>query len=258
MSKLVIPREEAETVAVAYSPRKLPSTIPPAAHDFVAINSKKEGKGFRIDRLIAQQTGVSELERISLEEKVEHEVLARIKTMQEQAYQEAYQLGLDDGREKAFTEFQDELSQSLARLVAALESIENLKSELIACNEKQIVRLIYYIARRLVLHEVSVKPEIILDVVKMATEIAASDENVTVKVSSSDFAFIESVKDKLGKDFNQIRKVQLESSEDVHSGGCIVETNFGEVNATLDQRLEKVWATITEKLPKVKTVVGAE
>jgi flagellar assembly protein FliH len=254
-AKAVLDKVDAEKIAVAYSPRRFPATISNVAHDFVAFNSGNSSS-FRIDRLVAEQTGVAELERLSIEEKVEREALLRLKDLQEQAYQQAYQLGLDQGREKAFLDQQTELNEKLLHLEELLNSIDRLKGDLIACNETQIVRLIFYMSKRLVLQEIEVKPELILEVVRQAVMGAQSDEKVTVRVSPSDFTFIESIKEKLGKDFDAVKRAKLDSSEDIMPGGCVVETNYGDVDATIDQRLDKLWSSISEKLPKVKNVVG--
>jgi flagellar assembly protein FliH len=253
-AKAVLGKDDAEKIAVAYSPRRFPASVSTAAHGFVAFNAGS-GSSFRIDRLVAEQTGVAELERLSIEEKVEREALLRLKDLQEQAYQQAYQLGLDEGREKAFFDQQGELNEKLSHLEELLTSIDRLKGDLVAINETQIVRLIFYMAKRLVLQEIEVKPELILEVVRQAVLSAQSDENVTVRVSPSDFAFIEGIKEKLGKEFDAVKRAKLDSSDDIMPGGCVVETNYGDVDATIDQRLDKLWSSISEKLPKVKNIV---
>jgi flagellar assembly protein FliH len=107
-----------------------------------------------------------------------------------------------------------------------------------------------------VLHEVSISRETVLEVVKQAIESAQSDEKVTVRVSPQDFAFIESIKEKLGKDFDALKRSKIEASDDVADGGCVIETNYGDVNATVEQKLEKLWETISEKLPRIKNAIG--
>lgn len=263
LSKAVLSKEDAEKIAVAFSPRKFPASVTKSAHEFVAFNTTAAGKlnsngptSFKIDRLVAEQTGVAELERLSLEEKVEREALIRLKDFQEQAFQQAYQLGLDEGRERAFVEHSVELKEKLAHLNGLLGSIEEIKTDLVACNESQIVRMIYYMTKRLVFQEIEQKPEIVLEVVRQSLLSAQSDEKVNIRVSPSDFNFIDKVREKLGKEFEGVKRAKLEAAEGITSGGCVIETNFGDVNATLEQRLERIWLSIAEKLPKTTDVIG--
>jgi flagellar assembly protein FliH len=79
---------------------------------------------------------------------------------------------------------------------------------------------------------------------------------VTVRVSQSDLDFIESTQAQLGKEFSSLREIKLEANEEITSGGCIIATNYGEVNATLEKRVDKLWLALNEKIPKLKDSVG--
>jgi flagellar assembly protein FliH len=260
MAKSVFRKDEAESIAVVYNPRKFPAVISSAAHQFVAFQAQKTDEtgqpSFRIDRVVAETTGVAELERASIEERVEREALARLKDLQEQAYQKAYQLGLKEGREKAFTEQKMALEERLGSLDTVLKAIESIKSELVAYNEVHMMNLIFQVAKKLLMDEISQRREVVLDVVKRAIESAQSDENVVVRVSHSDFEFVESVREKLGKEFDSLKQVKFESADELTDGGCVVETNYGDVDARVEMRVDKLWAAISEKLPKIKEKIG--
>lgn len=256
MAKAVLSKEEAEKIAVAFSPRKFPVTISPVAAEFVQFQMEQENPTFRIDKIVAAQNGIADLERASIEEKVEREALARLKDLQEQAYQQAYQLGLDEGREMAFQEHKSEVEEKIQHLDELLKSVTALKSELVTFNETHIVKLVFYLARRIAMDEISARPEVILSVVRQAIENAQTEEAVTVRVSADDLAFIESVKEKLGKEMEALRKARFEESSEVASGGCVIATNYGDVDARLEKRVDKLWDSLSEKLPKVKDEAG--
>jgi flagellar assembly protein FliH len=262
VAKGVLTKIEAEKIAVNYAPRKFPATIAPVASSFVAYQNSQNAAGatssFKIDHLVAKQTGIAELERISIEERVEQEALARLKEMQEQTYEQAYQLGFNEGREKAYTEARTELEAKLDHLSKVLGSIEGLKSDLVAFNETHIMHLIFHMARKIAMGEIAENRELILGVVKQAVESAQSDENVTVRVSPEDFAFIEQIKESLGKEHEPVKRAKLEASDEITDGGCIIETNYGDVDATVEQRVEKLWESLVGKLPKVKSKIKAE
>jgi flagellar assembly protein FliH len=257
--KSVLSREEADKLAVAYAPRKFPQSVSTAASHFMAFNANQaggKGSSFKIDTLVAEQTGMAELERLSVEAKVEKQALERLKDLQEQAYREAYALGLDEGREKAFEEKRSEFQEKVHHFEELISSVERLKSDLIASNEAQILKLVMYMAKRLAMAEVAERPELVREVIKAAVESAQSDESIVVRLSPSDMQFIDETRVKLGKEFEALKKAKFEASDTVQSGGCIVETNYGDVDATMEQRFEKLWAAVSEKLPKLRNVVG--
>jgi flagellar assembly protein FliH len=258
VAKSVLPKDDAQKIAVAYSPRKFPQAVTPAASGFVAFQASQEAAGFessfQIDHLVAQQTGIADIERASIEERVEKEALVRLKELQEQAYKQAYALGLEEGREKAYQETSEILSQRLASLESLIQSVENLKPELVSFNEAHIVRLAYVMAKKIAMDEISERPDLILNVIRQAIQGAQSDEAVRVRLSQADFDFVEKMREKLGKDFDVLKRAKFEASESVTPGGCIVETNYGDVDATVEQRVDKLWESLASKRPKVKDV----
>lgn len=260
MAKGVLSEDEAKKIAIAYAPRKFPQTVTPAASSFVAFQSNQEASGknpsFRIDRIVAEQTGIADLERVSMEERVEREALGRLKDIQEQAYQQAYQMGLEEGREKAYQETSEAFVERMAHMDQLISSMENLKPELVSYNEAHIVRLAYTMAKKIAMTEIAENTELILNTVRQAIESAQSDENITVRLAPSDLEFIEHMKEKLGKDFDKLKKARLEASESITPGGCVVETNYGDVDATVEQRVEKLWSSLASKLPKVSDIAG--
>lgn len=262
MGKSVFTKEEADNLVVAYQPKRFPIVASPSAVQFMQFQSDAKAQGdnpsFKIDKIVAQHTGMAEIERLSMEERVEIEALKRLKELQEQAYQQAYQLGLDEGREKAFVEHQNEINEKLDGLEAVLRSLETLKVDLISSNEGQIVNLIYSMAKQIAMDEISERNEVILSVVKQTLEGAQSEESITVKLSTRDHAFIEGFREKLGKEFETLKRSRLEAVETILDGGCVVVTNYGEVDATIEQRVNKLWEALVGKVPKVKSVVGEE
>lgn len=257
IAKPVLNKEEADKVAIAYAPRKFPMTIAPVAQTFHSLQVENPGASFQLDRIVAKQTGVDELERVTLEEKVELEALARLKEVQEQAYQQAYQLGLDEGREKAFQENQALLTEKLESLNALLHKIESLKTELVTCNEAHVMQLIYHLASKLAMTEISSQKELVLEVLKAAVGDTQAEEKITVKLSAEDLQFVEQSREKLSREAEVFRNMKLEEGPHITSGGCIIETNYGVVDATVEKRVQKLWNAISDKLPKVKDVVGS-
>jgi flagellar assembly protein FliH len=260
MAKAVFSKEEAESLAIAFTPKKFPHSASAAAASFVAFQAEasRDGKmpSFQLDRIVSEQTGIAEIERISLDERVEREALTRLKDIQEQAYQQGYQLGLNDGSLKAFDESKSALEKNINHMEALLARIENLKRDLASFNEAHIVRLTYFMARKVAMSEITQKPELIVQIVKEAIEGAQNDESVVVRLSPDDFKFIDGIREKLGKEFESVKRAKLEASDDIHNGGCRIETNYGDVDATIEQRINKLWEALSEKLPRTKDSVG--
>ena len=53
-----------------------------------------------------------------------------------------------------------------------------------------------------------------------------------------------------------LKNVKLQAAPNIQPGGCIVETNYGVIDARIAERTSKLWDEISQTLPKVKSKVG--
>ncbi len=255
-SKSILTKDEAETRALEYKPRDFPFRPSAAAVEFVRIQTEQENPEFQVDHVVSVTSGIAELEKHSLSERVETEALEKLKTLQEEAYRQGYDLGRDEGQESAYREKNEELAEKLSKLDRIIHGLETLKADLVKQNEGSLVTLSFEMAKRMALAEISMNRETILRVLEQAAQSAQDEESMTIRMAESDFAFIEESKARLGKEFEFIRKARLESAAGMQPGGCVIMTNYGQVDATIEMRLGKLWSSISEILPKRSDVNG--
>ncbi len=251
----ILSKLDAGTRVVEYTPREFPNRTSEVAIEFVKYQAGLENPDFKIDRIVSLTTGIAELEKVSLAERVEIEALERLKQLQEEAYRQGYDLGRDEGQESAYREKTDELSTSLRKIDRVMQVLENLKAELVKQNEASLVTLVYQLAAKIAMAEVKQNPELILPIISEAAMGSQDEENIIIKLANSDLDFLDSVKERLGQDFEFAKRAKLEGSDQIQAGGCVIVTNFGQVDATIEKRLEKVWANVQMKLPKKSDIL---
>ncbi len=249
MSKSILKSSEATGQTIDYIPRQFRGSIPESARSFMDSEAVSKSS-FRLSSLIAEQTGIAEVERQTLEEKVEGLALEKVKLIQEEAFKQAYDLGLKEGRDQAFKETSDDIKSHLSSMDQIFQVLETLKTKLIQENETHIVRVILELTKRLTYAEISERKDRILPVLREAIETAQTEENVVVRLSSEDYDYLETFKEHAGKEFDFVRKLKLEKSTEVSPGGCIVDTNYGRVDASIEERIGKLWDVISDKIPK--------
>lgn len=248
-SKGIFTVAEAHNVVFDYRPKEISALTGASAEDFVRDTTANHSD-FKINDLIAERAGIAKINRKQIEDRVEEEALKRLKIVEEKAYKEAYELGLIEGAEKAFQEKSEQLNQRLAQLDEILKHFEDIKCQMLRANEVELLNIINLLATKLAIKEVKANPEIIMSLMSQLIEESQAGENVIIKLSKEDLQFIESVREKLGRKADFLKRVRLEASEDIQTGGCILESNYGVIDATLSQRVEKVWAAMEKKLPR--------
>ena len=250
-SKGVLKKEQAENLVLEFTPRALDAQMSDVAKEYLS-DSKKRPTTFKLSELVAQQTGISEVERLSHNEKIEARALEKVKEVQESAYKEAYALGLEEGRAKAFEEEKAEIIARLGQIDEVLGSVARIKSELTVQNEAHLVRLVHELAKKLFFDAIDDRQDRILPVLKQAIDLAQSEESILVRISPEDFKFIEEFRQKVSKEFDFLKRMKFEATPDIARGGCMLETNYGMIDATIEERVGKLWTLLSEKLPKVK------
>lgn len=253
--KAVLPKDVADKTVLEFVPVRFDLGTPEQAMQYLAEKSK--GSDFRMNDAVRMQTGVDQVEQTSEEEKIEGAALEKLKEIQEGAYQEAYRLGLEEGRKEAFEAVSAEIAARMETMDQLLNGIKEIKTEMATFNESHLVQLMFQMASRLAKTELKSNNEAMIKVLKDAVSLSQDEENITVRVSQDQFDFLEELKKETGRDLEFVKRIRFEPSAEIADGGCIVETNYGEVDARIEQRVEQLWSTLSENLPKVKDKVAS-
>lgn len=253
-AKSVLTKEAAENSVLEFVPMRFDLGAPEQALNYLA--EKGRGSDFRMNDAVRVQTGVDHVEQISEEEKIEAGALEKLKEIQEGAYQEAYQLGLEEGRKEAFQKASRHIEEHMQSFDSLLLAIKELKKDMTSFNEAHLIKLAFQMASRIAKTELKDNNEAMVQVLRDAVGLAQDEENISVHVSQTQFDFMEELKKETGRDFEFIKKIRFQPNADITEGGCIVETNYGEVDARIEQRLEQLWSVLAENVPKVKDKIA--
>lgn len=253
-AKSVLDKEVAEKTVLEFVPMRFDLGAPEQALNY--LTEKGRGSDFRMNDAVRVQTGVDQVEHMSEQEKIEAGALEKLKEIQEGAYQEAYQLGLEEGRKEAFQKVSAEIQEKMETFDSLILAIKGMKKDMAAFNESHLIKLMFQMASRIAKAELKDNNEAMIEVLRDAVGLAQDEENITVHVSQSQFEFMEELKKEMGRDFEFIKKIRFEPNVEIADGGCIVETNYGEVDARIEQRLEQLWSVLSENIPKVKDKIA--
>lgn len=249
-SKSILKKDQAAEQVLEYSPIKFQLGTPNQALDY--LETKKRGADFRMNDVIRVQTGVEKIEQDSYEERVENRALEKLKTIQEQAYAEGHKLGLEEGQKRAFEEHSRVILDNVGEMSEIIKSLKNMKKDMCSFNEAHMIQLLFHMASKLAHAHLNYENQPLVEVMKQAVELAQGEENIMVHLSEKQMAFIENLQSQKKVEFDFMDKVKLVANPDISVGGCIIETNYGEVDARVEQRIQKLWENIKENLPRVK------
>jgi flagellar assembly protein FliH len=151
--------------------------------------------------------------------------------------------------EEAIEKILDEkVAQQMRTLTPALQSavsqIVDSQADWQRHWEKSIVQLACALSKRIVRRELSHNPEISLEWIREALELASGAAEITVRLHPTDFATLRNQVELLANVVSPTAPARVVDDETITLGGCRVDTQFG----SIDQQLETQLTRIREEL----------
>lgn len=249
LEKPIIKAQVAAKSTFDYKPREFVGGPSKVARSFVDEDAFRS-TDFKISELIAQQAGISQLASDAHQDKINLQVLERLKEVEERGYKEGYELGLIEGTEKAFQDAKQNLLEKMGMFEVLLKRMEDLKGILLIDNEAALIQLVFHTAKKMALRDLKDGHEAVLEILKDVAGEIQKDERVTVRLSPEDFAFLQALQEKGGQKIESLVRTKLIADEKLTSGGCVVETDYGSVDASVEERVERTWQTLLARIPQ--------
>jgi flagellar assembly protein FliH len=171
---------------------------------------------------------------------------------QKQGHDEGYAEGFKKGEDAAREEFKP-----------FLETIEGLVSDLTGfrkgmCDkvEREMVEMVIRLAKKVIHFEFSTRDDAVQEMIRLAVQSVLDRESMVIKINPTDKGYAESFRPELHHLFSDIKNITFEGHSGVERGGCVVETNFGVVDARIDN-LEEQMDRILNLTPPVSDELAA-
>ncbi|HJP82935.1 MAG TPA: FliH/SctL family protein [Fimbriimonadaceae bacterium] len=154
---------------------------------------------------------------------------------EQRAYREAYDKAYQEAQsknEQLISQFADELGDIVASVLNALRHWTE-------ASEEKLTDFASEIARRVLVSELNVSRESILAIVKEAVAEVTHSEHARICVSPVDCPLIEKHREEILSATSSIKSLAIVSSPSIQ-GGCRIETDGGQIDATLDGKLAQL------------------
>lgn len=170
-------------------------------------------------------------------EKVQAQTLMELEAERERILeelkQEAYQTGYDEGKQAGEQQAAEYIQEALTKLNEIAVALPNAVKQ----NEEKLVSLALDIASKVIQEEISLQPEIVQRTVETALRRVSDLESVTIKVNPLDLDLILPKQDTFKALVPDVQNFSIEGSHTLQRGGCVIETNSGSINASINAQL---------------------
>jgi len=160
------------------------------------------------------------------------------------------------GRETGFAEGKAEVTRLIERTQTVLERAQDKRAEILSETEQEIIDLVLLISRKVIKVISENQRNVVISNVVQALRKVKGRGNIIIRVNMID---VKLTTDHM-KDYIQMlegaKSIQVAEDSSVDPGGCIIETDFGEIDARIASQLAELEAKILEISPiraKAKT-----
>jgi len=166
----------------------------------------------------------------------------KLALLEKEAYEKGFAQGEKDGLELG-TAKAEKLSGNLENL---LEEITQLRSKIGKQYEREIIALVFSIAKTIIQTQVNFSESLVKDTILTALELTAEKRDITIKINPDDFEYVEKIRPELFSKQPALKALVVTPDASIGMGGCMLETPSGDVDARIETQLDNMLQSLKE------------
>ncbi len=155
---------------------------------------------------------------------------------QKQGHDEGYAEGFKKGEDAAREEFKP----FLETIEGLISDLTGFRKDMYDKGEREMVEMVVNLAKKVIHFEFSTRDDAVQEMIRLAVQSVLDRESMVIKINPTDKGYAESFRPELHHLFGEIKNITFEAHSGVERGGCVVETNFGVVDARIDKLGEQM------------------
>jgi flagellar assembly protein FliH len=173
--------------------------------------------------------------------------------LEEAARIQGYSNGHEEGYAAGAAAAEAAMAQSIEQLRHLASSVLEQHATFYRAAERQVVDLALQIAQKVIEHEVENMPDLAVNVIRSALDEMDARTAVRVRVSPDDEELLRRRWPQVVPSAIGAERIELQADERIQSGGAIIETTQGQVDAQLETKLAQIgnalWTFVTDSTP---------
>jgi len=248
-------RQEAEEFEREFLQKK-EQMLRDAEEEKLAIIQKAEKEAFNIFRkkneeaMEVKMQAEEEAKAIVEHAKVEaRNIEGEIKDKETKILNDARKRGYQDGFEEGYKNGEAEVKRLTDRIQIILNSTIEKRNEIFVETEQQIINLVLLIAKKVIKVISENQKNVVINNVVQALRKLKSRGDVAIRVNLSDIELTSQHKKDFVEMVEGVKSIKILEDSTVDKGGCIIETDFGAIDARISSQLHEIEEKIIELMP---------
>jgi flagellar assembly protein FliH len=155
-------------------------------------------------------------------------------SIEKTAYENGFKQGENAGKEIA----EQKIVAVMKRYSESILEVGRLRSSLYPQIEHEVVRLALEVAKKIIHREIHIDKDVIRTLVHVALSHVAEKSSVTIHLNPVDYGFLLEERAELSQ--NEGRDVSLLADKSIERGGCLIQTECGDIDARIEEKFREV------------------
>jgi flagellar assembly protein FliH len=164
------------------------------------------------------------------------EIIRQARALKESIEMEAYREGIKKGQEEGRKMAIKKIDPLFDTLRNALAEIADIRPSIVEKSQDQIMEIIFLIAEKVIHRQVQISPDIVLETVRAASNHLMETEEIRLHLHPSDFEYVREIENILSRKLSSRKNIHIVEDSTIDRGGIIIETEFGDIDATIGPR----------------------
>ena len=177
------------------------------------------------------------------------QIIADAEAERDRLKNEAETTGYEKGHQEGYEKGVAEVDRLIDRMHRILEAVMQRREEILADTESQIVELVILMARKVIKILSENQKNVVMANTLAALKKVKTRGEVTLRVNLEDVKLTSSNAQEFISHVENIKGITVLEDSSVERGGCIVETDFGAIDARISSQLQELENKILEVSP---------
>jgi len=151
-----------------------------------------------------------------------------------------YDTGFKEGFNKGKETAKEEFSPVLETTQQLVQELSEFRKEMYDKLEREMIEMVISLAKKVIHFEFSTREDAVQDMIRLAVQSVLDRESMVIKIHPTDKEYAESFRPELHHMFNEIKNITFVAHSGIERGGCVVETNFGVIDARIEKLEEQI------------------
>lgn len=248
-------RREAEAFKLAWEQEKQlmlnqaqaeADAIVKKAEDAAFAEVKKQTDDAQIIKADAENEAFQIIQKAKQEAE---QIIAEAQTQRDKLQLEAKSQGFEQGHAEGYEKGEAEVNRLIERMHKILEAVMQRREEILKDTESQIVELVILMARKVIKILSENQKNVVMANVVAALKKVRTRGAVTLRVNLEDVKLTTANISEFIKHIENVEGITVLEDSSVEKGGCIVETDFGAIDARISSQLTELENKILDVSP---------